>query len=100
MIISPLPAIVSARHAEPRQPLRVEPDPRLLEQRIDGMLQLTDHRPIRRRSTSHCRAPGSQTPPALRISSSYCCGHRTITQPTPSVPNTTGPMLCGTSASA
>jgi hypothetical protein len=49
--------------------------------------------PIRRRSTSHCRAPGSQTPPALRISSSYCCGHRTITQPTPSVPNTTGPML-------
>jgi hypothetical protein len=23
--------------------------------------------PIRRRSTSHCRAPGSQTPPALRI---------------------------------
>ena len=54
---------------------------------------------IRRRSISHCRAPGSQTPPALRISSSYSRGHRTITQPTPSVPNTTGPMLGGTSTS-
>jgi len=41
-------------------------------------------------------APGSHVPPALRISSSYWRGQRIITQPTPT-PNTTGPMLPGTS---
>ena len=50
--------------------------------------------PIRRRSISQRRVPGSHKPPALRISGSNSCGQRTATI-APSVPNSTGPMRAG-----
>jgi hypothetical protein len=82
-------------------PLSVEVNADAPEQRIDAALQLADHwpdPPSLNQPLPRTRFP-SQTPPALRISSSYSPGHRTITQPTPSVPNMTGPMLGGTSTS-
>jgi hypothetical protein len=77
-------------------PLSVQVNTDASEQRIDNAFQLADHRadpPALDQPLPRTRFPDA---PALLIRSSYCRGHRIVTQPTPTA-NMTGPMLGGTS---
>jgi len=55
--------------------------------------------PMRRRSTSQWRLPGSQRPPARRMISANSCGQRTATM-APSMLNSHGPTRAGRGGAA
>jgi len=71
-----------------------QPDPCLRKQRIDGALELADHRPDP--PTFHQPLPRAGVPGApLPYASAHRTGAGSEPSPNGSVPNTTGPMRVG-----